>query len=84
MTDHKPARDELSVLFRDVVLVLGGVFAVQGTDDETIRRIARGLERAYLRAKGSLEQPTTTAPKLTPHPDIAALLRLADREGAAP
>lgn len=84
MSDGKPSRDELAALFRDVVLVLGGVFAVQGTDDETIRRIARGLERAYRRARSEPRRPTASTPKMTPHPAIAALLRLTDQEGAAP
>ncbi len=81
MGDHKPPRDPLASLFRDVVLVLGGVFAVRGTDDETIRRIARGLERAYHRARGAdAERASTTT--LAPHPAIAALLRLTDEGGA--
>jgi len=83
MTEQKPPRDPLAVLFRDVVLVIGGVFAVQGTDDETVERVARGLERAYHRARGP-GQPTPSPPKLVPHPAIAALLRLTDSEGAAP
>ncbi len=83
MADHKPARDPLASLFRDVVLVLGGVFAVRGTDDETVRRVARGLDRAWRRARGvpsDSAAPTT----LTPHPAIAELLRLTDDEGVAP
>ena len=83
MTEQKPPRDQLAVLFRDVVLVIGGVFAVQGTDDETIGRVARGLERAYHRARGP-DQPTPSTPKLVPHPAIAELLRLTDSDGAAP
>jgi hypothetical protein len=33
----------MTALFREVVLVLGGVFAVRGTDDETVRQAAAGL-----------------------------------------
>lgn len=83
MADQKPPRDPLASLFRDVVLVLGGVFAVRGTDDETVRRVARGLDRAYRRARGIPAEPVPTT-TLAPHPDIAALLRLTDEEGAAP
>ena len=82
MADQKPPRDPLASLFRDVVLVLGGVFAVRGTDDETVRRVARGLDRAYRRARAIPAEPTAT-PTLAPHPEIAALLRLTD-EGVAP
>jgi hypothetical protein len=80
MADQKPTRDPLASLFRDVVLVLGGVFAVRGTDDETVRRVAQGLDRAYRRARGI---PADPAPHTTlaPHPAIAALLRLTDDEG---
>lgn len=80
MTNQKPTRDPLASLFRDVVLVLGGVFAVRGTDDETIRRVATGLESAYRRARRDQAQARRRA--LVPHPAIEALLRLTDE--AAP
>lgn len=83
MAEPKPPRDPLASLFQDVVLVLGGVFAVRGTDDETVRRVARGLERAYRRARGVRAEPTPRT-TLAPHPAIAALLLLTDEEGAAP
>lgn len=81
MAEHRPPRDPMASLFRDVVLVLGGVFAVQGTDDETVRRVARGLDRAYRRARG-IPAERGPIPNLAPHPAIAALLRLTDEEGA--
>jgi hypothetical protein len=81
---NTPAADEISRLFREVVLVLGGVFAVRGTDDETICQTARGLERAYLRAirRRSAAAAGTPAgpPGAVPHPAIAGLLRLIDTE----
>ena len=83
MTDRKPTQDDVTRLFRDVVLVLGGVFAVDGTDDRTIRRVATGLERAYQRARQQ-PQPPKLGPRLTPHPAIAALLQLTEHEGAQP
>jgi len=82
MVDQMPLRDPLASLFREIVLVLGGIFAVRGTDDETIRRVARGLERAWLRARGVPAEPTPRT--LAPHPAIAALLRLAEDEGGSP
>ena len=81
MPSQKPSRDPLASLFRDVVLVLGGVFAVRGTDDETIRRVAVGLESAYCRARR--EQAARARAALVPHPAIAALLRLTDQDEAA-
>lgn len=81
-----PARpnDELTELFRDVVLVLGGVFAVRKTDDETVCRVARGLDRAYRRAlkkrSGDAADAAGPGKALEPHPAIAGLLRLIDTE----
>jgi len=79
MADQRPSRDPLVSLFREVVLVLGGVFAVRGTDDETVRRVARGLDRAWRRARGVPGEPTPKT--LAPHPAIAELLRLTEDEG---
>ena len=83
MNDRKPTQDDVARLFRDVVLVLGGVFAVEGTDDRTIRRVATGLERVYQRARHQ-PQASKPTPRLTPHPAIAALLQLTEPEGAQP
>ena len=83
MPNRTPAQDDLAQLFRDVVLVLGGVFAVEGTDDRTIRRVATGLERVYRRARRDVD-PEPRPAALAPHPAIAGLLRLADGEGAQP
>lgn len=82
MRDRKPTQDDVTRLFREVVLVLGGVFAVEGTDDRTIRRVATGLERVFERAR----KPREPAPRaaMTPHPAIAALLQLTEPEGAQP
>ena len=82
MKPHPPPRDPLAALFRDVVLVLGGVFAVRGTDDETVRRVAAGLERAWRRARGGAGRSAPPVPNLAPHPAIAALLRLTEAEEA--
>jgi len=37
---------ELTLLYEELVLLLGGVFALHSTDDETIRDVASGLERS--------------------------------------
>ena len=80
VSEPKPSCEPLASLFRDIVLVLGGVFAVQGTDDETVRRVARGLDRAWRRARGLPAAPPPSTSQ-APHPAIAALLRLTDDEG---
>ena len=83
-----PTNDGLSELFREVVLVLGGVFAVRKTDDETICQVARGLDRAYRRAIMKRAGPevgtSSTAFGLTPHPAITGLLRLVDSQEGTP
>jgi hypothetical protein len=68
----------MTAFFREIVLVLGGVFAVRGVDDETVGRAATGLERAWLRAHDKARQNTDG--RTVPHPAIAALLRLIAEE----
>lgn len=82
MCEEKHNRDSLAALFRDAVLVLGGVFALRGVDDETIEQAARGLESAYRRARRAKlkTNPDQAASRLRPHPAIARLLRLVDSE----
>ena len=78
MSANKNTNNPLAMVFRDIVLVLGGVFAVRGTDDETIRRVARGLEKIYRRTF-TADNPIKDMedkPMLTPHPELAQLLRL--------
>jgi len=72
------ARDPVTDLFREVVLVLGGAFAARGTDDETIRQVARGLERVYLRARERSTPAARAGAAPVPHPAISALLRLTE------
>jgi len=74
--------DAAAALFRETVLVLGGVFAVRGTDDETICQVAAGLDRAWRRARNRKAGPHA-ANRATKHPAIAALLQLIDEEDAA-
>lgn len=71
----------LTALFREVVLILGGIFAVRRTDDDTVRQIAAGLERAWRRARSKTRPGTDGRP--APHPAIAALLRLIAEEDQA-
>ena len=68
------AQKEMDRLFREVVLVLGGVFAVHPVDDDIIWSIAKGLENAYgrhLRSRPSAGDH----PRSTPHPAISRLLQ---------
>jgi len=80
MKTRRRTDDELRSLFRELVLVLGGVFALRRTDTETIEAVAAGLERAYRRARRrcGLRRPWAGVP--APHPAIAALLRLLDAD----
>lgn len=83
MSSPNPLPEELAQFFRDVVLVLGGVFAVRGTDDETICQVARGLERVYRRAHArgvSAAGAPATSGSASPHPAILGLLHLTDGE----
>ncbi len=83
MSGTNPLPDELAQLFRDVVLVLGGVFAVRRTDDETIWQVARGLERVYRRAcarGASAAGAPAASGSASPHPAILGLLHLTDCE----
>lgn len=66
--------DEVASLFQEIVLVLGGVFAMHPVTDEAVQRIARGLERAYRRPRQSDERPDSPA---RPHPALRRLLQLA-------
>ena len=66
------APDELTELFKEVVLVLGGAFAVHPVRDELVRAITRGLEGVYQRAARRRARATAAVP----HPMIARLLRM--------
>lgn len=81
MSRNQTEGGALTALFREVVLVLGGVFAVRGTDDETVRQVAAGLEWAWRRARSKTRSNTDGRP--APHPAIAALLRLTTEEDQA-
>ena len=83
MPNRTPAPDDLPRLFRDVVLVLGGVFAVEGTDDRTIRRVAAGLRRVYERMRPAAA-PNRKPPTFAPHPEMARLLCLTESRADEP
>jgi hypothetical protein len=78
----RATRDPLAEMFREVVLVLGGVFAHRGTDDGTVCQIARGLHRVYRRAQSRTEGSgrAQVLPALSPHPAIVGLLHLTRNE----
>lgn len=78
MSSNEPKRSAMAQLFREIVLVLGGVFAVHGTDTEMVEQVARGLESVYRRASHAHQEKSTPRCRLSPHPAIAKLLHLAD------
>ena len=82
MTSSPAQADRLGQFFRDIVFVLGGVFAVRGTDDETIDQIAQGLERVYRRARTrTTDSASHSLARGARHPAIEALLHLTEETG---
>lgn len=63
--------DRLAQFFQEVLLVLGGVFALQPTNDATVWQVTRGLEHAYRRAR---RQTATPNRRTAAHPAISRLL----------
>lgn len=79
MRKTKNSQALISSFFREIVLILGGNFAIDGTDEQTVERVAAGLERAYRRALQKAG-PEPRRDSLEPHPAIASLLRLIEME----
>ena len=84
-------RDEReAALFQQVVLTLGGVFAVRGTDDATIRQVAAGLARVWERAlaRGASGRPARLLRRAKAgeavHPLAAAIKKIAGGAGMGP
>lgn len=75
--------DDLAGLARDITLVIGGVFALHPPGDEVVADIARGVERAYRRARARLlERRAASVPRH--YPAIAELLRILDEAAGRP
>ncbi len=62
---------KMSNLFREIVLVLGGVVAQHDVSDEAVAQMAAGLERVYRRAAAA-HTPHGLA---EPHPAFVKLLQ---------
>lgn len=74
---------EVKQVLQEVVLVLGGVFAVHVTDDAAMRQVADGIENVYERAMTRRRRARLSARR--PHPAFEQLLRrLQDTTGAPP
>jgi len=69
-------------LFRDVVLVLGGVFADQQTSDDTICRISKGLCSLY-RRYNKPKKLGLLGLMIESHPAINGILRYIERFDAS-
>lgn len=78
-SNHHPM-EPLTGLFREIVLVLGGVFAAQETDDQTVRQVAEGLIPVWHRIR-SRKNRAAGESRMVPHPAIAQLLRLTQQSG---
>jgi hypothetical protein len=73
---------EIQRFFREVVLCLGGIFAVREVEDDLVWQVARSLDRIYLETRarvcrsGNGAVAQTAQRRLERHP---ALVHLLDR-----
>ena len=73
-------RAETDRFFREIVLCLGGIFAIHEVDDALVWRVTKSLEHLYHRSRERLGQrPGKPARdpfsrRLTPHPAVEDLL----------
>ncbi len=81
MTDpHAATITEVDRMFREVVLCLGGIFAVRRCDDALIWQVTRSLESVYRRTRARLLERDgngdTGLPsrRAEPHPAVEDLL----------
>ena len=70
---------ELDRFFREVVLCLGGIFAVRDCQDDLVRQVTRSLGHVYRRNRQRLirRQPDhreSVRRPLAPHPAVEELL----------
>ena len=70
---------ELDRFFREVVLCLGGIFAVRDCEDDLVRQVTRSLGHVYRRNRQRLigRHPGRGEPirrPLAPHPAVEELL----------
>ena len=97
-TDVEQYSHQLTGLFRDITLSLGGIFYAYPVPDEAVWETARSLDRIFRNAMKFFNEDSDNAAELTrhsqgrKHPAIAELLRRLDefevnsvqkREGAS-
>lgn len=77
---HAGTAAETDRFFREIVLCLGGIFAVQEVDDALIWQVTKSLDRIYQRTRarllereGSSDQDVPRR-RVEPHPAIEDLL----------
>lgn len=77
------AREHLREIFRQIVLMLGGVFSLYRPDDELIWSIVRHLDQVFEThlkpAPGAPESPEDEASEPRVHPAVVELLANLDR-----
>ena len=66
--------NELAMFLEEIVLLLGGVCALESVSEKAVLRIAIGLRRAYQRAQHRQARREQVA--RAPHPAFSQLLRL--------
>lgn len=80
MTDTHPAAvAEIDRFFREVVLCLGGIFAVRDCQDDLVRQVTRSLGHVYRRNRQRLlsresGNGETARRPIEPHPAVEELL----------
>lgn len=88
MNDLRPVlAAETDRFFRELILCLGGIFAVQEVDDTVIWQVTKSLERIYQRTRARLLAREGTGEgdvpqrRVEPHPAVEDLLARIGAEG---
>lgn len=86
---EKETYHEVKKFCTDIVLALGGIFAVHEVDDDVVWQTAKTLDRLMtdiflqLRKEEKSRNETVPRRKYTPHPAIEELLRSIENDGEA-
>ena len=80
MLSEAEAKDMIVDLFEEEALVIGGLVAVHGVEDDMVWRLVRSLDTVCRKALRRLEtgdesRRDGTQPNLNPHPAIELFLR---------
>jgi len=82
MMSERERRQELREIFRQLVLTLGGIFAVYDADDDLIWAVTRALDQVFeAHLAPAADEPIewASARHHRPHPAVVELLAAIDR-----